>query len=249
MSAVKKIYMASDQHFGASGLESSLEREKKFVRWLGAIQDNAEAVYLLGDLFDFWFEYRRVVPRGYARLLGKLAELTDGGIEVSVFAGNHDMWYRDYFPNEIGAQVYFEPVSRTFFGKRYFLAHGDGIGPGDYGYKALKKFLRHPLTRWTFARLHPNLGFALATKFSKTSRKATHKHELKDYGEQELMLRFARQMQADGADYDYYVFGHRHLPKRVPAGGAELIVLGDWLTDYSYLEIGPEGPEMKTFAG
>ncbi len=241
-------YFAADLHLGAPDAAASLEREKRFVRWLEAIRPTARSLYLLGDVFDFWFEYRRVVPKGYIRLLGKLAQLSDEGVELHLFAGNHDLWYRDYLPQQLGIQIYFAPQLVTLYGQTYFLAHGDGLGPGDYGYKLLKRFLRSPLTRWLFARIHPNTGMALALLFSTTSRKAGPDHGIRDLGEREYLRQFARSERQQQPGIDCFVFGHRHLFKdeALPQGG-RLIILGDWLRHFSYLEVGPAGAVLRRF--
>jgi UDP-2,3-diacylglucosamine pyrophosphatase LpxH len=166
----KNIYFASDFHLGAPNHESSLIREKSIVSWLDHIKDDAAEIYLVGDLFDFWFEYKRAIPKGFVRLQGKIAELTDKGIPVHIFTGNHDMWIFDYLPKELGVSLFRKPIEREFFGKRYLIGHGDGLGPGDRGYKFLKKVFANKFCQWCFARLHPNFGIWLADKSSKTSR-------------------------------------------------------------------------------
>jgi len=169
----KNIYFASDFHLGAPNHESSLIREKSIVSWLDHIKDDAAEIYLVGDLFDFWFEYKRAIPKGFVRLQGKIAELTDKGIPVHIFTGNHDMWIFDYLPKELGVSLFRKPIEREFFGKRYLIGHGDGLGPGDRGYKFLKKIFANKFCQWCFARLHPNFGIWLADKSSKTSRAKT----------------------------------------------------------------------------
>ena len=169
----KNIYFASDFHLGAPNHESSLIREKSIVSWLYHIKDDAAEIYLVGDLFDFWFEYKRAIPKGFVRLQGKIAELTDKGIPVHIFTGNHDMWIFDYLPKELGVSLFRKPIEREFFGKRYLIGHGDGLGPGDRGYKFLKKIFANKFCQWCFARLHPNFGIWLADKSSKTSRAKT----------------------------------------------------------------------------
>ena len=168
-----KIYFISDFHLGVPDYERSLDREKKIVRWLEFIKTDAAELYLLGDVFDFWFEYKHAVPRGYVRLLGKLAELSDSGIKIHYFTGNHDMWVFDYIPKEIGATLYREPVIRTYGEKKFFIGHGDGLGPGDHGYKFIKKIFASKTCQWLFARFHPNFGTWLANYFSRKSRIAT----------------------------------------------------------------------------
>lgn len=248
MSEGKHIYFASDLHLGAPDAISSMVREKHFVRWLEYIRPKASAVFLVGDLFDFWFEYRRAVPKGYVRLLGKLAEMADEGIEIHLFYGNHDLWQRDYFQTQLGAQVHKDPIEREFFGKRFFIGHGDGLGPGDHGYKLLKKIFRNPVMQWCFHRLHPNFGIGLADYFSKTSRRKTGHKDAVDFGEKEYLLVFCREMLLRQPEIDYFVFGHRHLPKYLELEkGKYYCNLGDWITHFTYLEVGPEAVGMYRF--
>jgi len=154
----KYLYFASDLHLGAPNALQSIQREKAFIAWLNYIQPTAKAIYLLGDVFDFWFEYKTVVPKGYTRLFGKLAELSDTGIEIHFFKGNHDMWVLDYFEKELGLQIHSNELTFEWANKRFYLHHGDGLGPGDYKYKFLKQIFRSPICQWLFARLHPNFG-------------------------------------------------------------------------------------------
>lgn len=244
----RPVYIASDQHFGAPSAAASRLRELLFVRWLDHAAQDAAEIILLGDLFDFWFEWRSVVPRGYVRVLGKLAELRDGGLPITAYTGNHDLWHRDYFPQELGIPVLREPFERTWFGKRYFLAHGDALGPGDHGYKFIRRVFVSPVARWLFARLHPNFALWLANRSSATSRQATRKSDAIDKGEKEFLVRYVQGEVRQRDAYDYYVFGHRHLARWQPIGRrATLVVLGDWIHDYCYLKIAATGPAMMRF--
>jgi len=175
--SAKKIYFASDFHLGVPSYEKSLEREKLLVKWLDEIKKDAEEVYLMGDLFDFWFEYKHAAPKGFVRLLGKIAEITDSGIPVYLFTGNHDMWMFDYLPKEIGVKIYREPIEKKFGSKTFYLGHGDGLGPGDKGYKFIKKVFANKFCQWLFARLHPNLGIGMAHYWSRKSRVANGNDE------------------------------------------------------------------------
>jgi UDP-2,3-diacylglucosamine hydrolase len=165
-----KIYFASDLHLGVPNKEKSLEREKRFVKWLDEIKSDASAIYLVGDVFDFWFEYKKAVPKGYVRLLGKLAEISDSGIDIHFFTGNHDMWVFDYLEKEINLKIYRKPQEITINGKSFFIGHGDGLGPHDKGYKFIKKIFSNKLCQWLFARVHPNLGISIAEYWSQKSR-------------------------------------------------------------------------------
>lgn len=243
---VKKIYFASDFHLGAPDYESSLIREKKIVAWLEHIEDTAEEIFLVGDIFDFWFEYKRAVPRGFVRLLGKIAELTDKGIPVHVFTGNHDMWIFDYLPKEIGVKLYREPIEREFFGKSYFIGHGDGLGPGDKGYKFLKKVFANRFCQWCFARLHPNFGIWLADKSSKTSRAKSKGQDEVFLGEdKEWLIQYCKEV-LEKTHYDYFVFGHRHLPLEIKLeDNSTYYNLGEWINYCTYLEVDADSVELK----
>jgi UDP-2,3-diacylglucosamine hydrolase len=231
----KRIYFASDFHLGAPSYEASLAREKEIVKWLNACRKDAEEIFLVGDVFDFWFEYRRVVPRGFTRLLGTISEITDSGIPVHWFTGNHDMWIFDYLPQECGIQLHREPVVREWNGKRLMIGHGDGLGPGDHGYKFIKKVFASPLCQWLFARLHPNFGIWLANKSSGYSRSTTGDKDRIFLGEDnEWLVVYTREI-LQKEHFDYFIFGHRHLPLEIKLNDRSVYMnLGDWLKDYTY---------------
>ncbi len=244
----KKIYFASDFHLGAPDYDTSLVREKKIVDWLNHIAPTAKEIYLVGDIFDFWFEYKRAVPRGFVRLLGKIAELSDSGIPIHIFTGNHDMWIFDYLPKELGIELHREPIERTYFGKSYFIGHGDGLGPGDKGYKFLKKVFANKFCQWCFARLHPNFGIWLADRSSKTSRAKTGSDDEKFLGEEkEWLIQFCKEELAK-KHTDYFVFGHRHLPLSHDLGNnSTYFNLGEWINYCTYLEVSDNSVELKTW--
>jgi UDP-2,3-diacylglucosamine hydrolase len=232
----KKIYFASDFHLGAPNYEESLEREKKIVDWLNQIESDVEELYLLGDIFDFWFEYKHTIPKGSTRFLGKIAEFSDKGIPVHLFAGNHDMWIFGYLQKETGMIYHKKPLSATLKGKRFFLAHGDGLGPGDTSYKILKKIFRNKLAQWLFARIHPNLGITIARKWSHSSRIANGESPKFQGEEKELQVKYVKEL-AKKENYDYYVFGHRHKPIDMKIDpNIRYINLGDWITNFTYGE-------------
>jgi len=211
MTAGKKIYFLSDFHLGTPDAESSLAREKKIVDFLNSIRHDAAMIFIVGDMFDFWFEYRKVVPKGFVRLLGKLAELSDAGISISFFVGNHDMWMRTYFQEELGIPVYFEPKTYELMGKKFLVGHGDGLGPGDYGYKLLKKLFRNPLAQWLFGILPPSIGLGIANYYSRRSRAATGAEDDRFLGEEnEWLLMYCKEV-LQKEHFDFFVFGHRHL--------------------------------------
>ena len=243
-----KIYFASDLHLGVPDHASSLEREKHFVRWLDMIKEDCLELFLVGDLFDFWFEYKTVVPKGYVRLLGKLAELHDNGITIHYFTGNHDLWQRNYFPEEIGAKVYYDPIRRDILGRDFFIGHGDGLGPGDHGYKFMKKVFRNRVMQWMFHRFHPNFGIGLANYFSRMSRKKTGDKDAIDYGEKEFLTIFCRDTLKKEPEIDYFVFGHRHLPKELELEpGKFYINLGDWMGHFTYLRVSEDAVELLRY--
>lgn len=244
----KKIYFASDFHLGVPDYSSSLEREKRIVRWLNSIENDCEGLYLLGDVFDFWFEYKTVVPRGHVRLLGKLAELSDKGIHILYFTGNHDMWTFDYLTKEIGVELHRSPIEKEYNGKRFYIGHGDGLGPGDYGYKFIKKIFASRLCQWLFARLHPNLGVGIAQYFSKKSRVAMGNIDEVFLGEEKEWLLIHSQELLEKKHYDFLIFGHRHLPLDIDINGSShYINLGDWFKNNTYAVFDGEKLELKTF--
>jgi UDP-2,3-diacylglucosamine hydrolase len=235
LTAQKKIYFASDQHLGAPTSEKSKEREKKLVRWLDIVKEDAEAIFLLGDLFDFWFEYKTVVPKGFVRVLGKLAEIKDSGIPIYFFVGNHDLWMNDYFEKELGIPVYHEPKEFVFSGKTFLIGHGDGLGPGDNGYKRMKKVFTNPFCKWLFRWLHPDLGVRLAQHFSVKNKLISGEEDVAFLGEEkENLIQYCKQVLAT-KHYDYFVFGHRHLPMKLSLEkNSEYINLGDWISYFTY---------------
>jgi UDP-2,3-diacylglucosamine hydrolase len=231
----KHIYFASDFHLGVPSYEKSLEREKKIVSWLDHIAPTAQEIFLVGDIFDFWFEYKHAIPKGFVRLQGKIAELTDSGIPVHVFTGNHDMWIFDYLPKELGFILHREPVIREFNGKRFFIGHGDGLGPGDRGYKFLKRVFRNKFCQWAFARFHPNFGIWLANFSSRTSRGATGQtDEIFNGAQNEWLYLYCNEM-LKKEHFDHFVFGHRHMPLRFELQEQVFYTnLGDWLKYNTY---------------
>ena len=231
----KRVYFASDFHLGVPDPATSRDRERHIVRWLDAAAKDAEHIFLVGDIFDFWFEYREVIPKGYTRLLGKLAELRDKGIGISVFIGNHDMWMDGYFKDELDIPVHYEPKTYNIGGKRFYIGHGDGLGPGDHGYKMLKKIFRNPVCRALFSLIHPSWGIGLANYFSRKSRAATGMELEKFLGEENEWLAIYSKEILQQSHFDYFIFGHRHLPLDLQVGAdSRYINLGDWLYYCSY---------------
>jgi UDP-2,3-diacylglucosamine hydrolase len=252
MTVGKKIYFASDLHLGTPDYETSLNREKLFVQWLDMISVDAAEIYLVGDTFDFWHDYKTVVPKGYVRLLGKLAELSDKGIKLQIFTGNHDLWFDDYFEKELDAKIYAAPIERTFDGKLFFIGHGDGLGPKDHGYKFIKKVFTNPVCQWLFRWIHPDLGIRLAAYLSYRSRYSnTGSHELEKFlGEdREWLVQYSKRL-LERKPYDYFIFGHRHLPLDIQIKGeVRYINLGDWLDYNSYAIWDGSKLELKYYKG
>ncbi len=231
----KKVYFLSDFHLGIPDHSSSLKREKKIVDFLEKIKKETAVLFIVGDLFDFWFEYRKVIPKGYVRILGKLAELSDAGIQLHFFVGNHDMWMSGYFEKELNIPVYYQPASFEFNGQRFLVGHGDGLGPGDYGYKFLKRIFRNPLCKWFFSLVPPYFGIGLAAMMSKGSRSVTGETDARFLGEDKEWLIIYCREQLKQNSYDYFVFGHRHLPIDFQLSAtSRYINLGDWIRYYTY---------------
>ena len=225
----KKIYFASDFHLGAPNPNESRKREIQIIEWLNAIQKDAQALFLVGDIFDFWFEYKKVVPKGFVRIQAKIAELTDKGIEVYFFLGNHDMWMKNYFSEEIGVIMIENELQVEINERRFYISHGDGLGPGDYGYKFIKRVFRNPICQFLFSIVHPSLGLSLANYFSHRSRSNTGKKD-DNYSkkENEWLYQFCR-AQLKKEPFDYFIFGHRHLPMEITMESAVYINLGEWM--------------------
>jgi UDP-2,3-diacylglucosamine hydrolase len=240
----KKVYFASDFHLGIPDYATSVEREKRICKWLDEIKGDAEQLYLVGDLFDTWFEYRNVIPKGFTRFMGKLAELSDAGLHIEAFTGNHDLWMSGYFEKELDIPVHHRPVEREINGKKFFIGHGDGLGPGDTGYKVLKSVLRSGLAQWLYRRLHPDTGVGMASWFSKLGPK----HDsipVKEFqgADKEMLVQYCLG-KLEKQHVDYFIFGHRHLALEYPLPQNSLYVnLGDWIRYNSYGEF--DGKDLK----
>ncbi|WP_298478526.1 UDP-2,3-diacylglucosamine diphosphatase [uncultured Maribacter sp.] len=231
----KKVYFASDNHLGAPNIKQSLPREKKFVAWLDEIKEDAAAIFLLGDLFDFWMEYKMVIPKGFTRTLGKLAELSDAGIPIYYFVGNHDLWMNGYFEEELNIPVYHTTQQFKLNDTSFFIGHGDGLGPGDKGFKRMKKVFTNPLAKWLFKWLHPDIGVRLGQYLSVKNKLISGDEDVKFLGEEnEWLVQYAKR-KLESQHYDYFVFGHRHLPLEIDLNGKSTYVnLGDWISYYTY---------------
>ncbi len=243
----KKIFFVSDAHLGLPPLENSRERERLLVNWLEEKRSDADAFYLMGDIFDYWFEYKKVVPRGFVRLLGKLAEISDDGIPVYFFTGNHDVWVFDYLPQEVGIIVFREPVTHIYNNRKFYLAHGDGLGPGQFGYKLLKGIFTSRILQWLYARIHPNTATGFAHRWSKHSRFSQGNYVPWLGEENEHLIIHSKEVEKK-EHFDYYLYGHRHVPREVSIGeDSTVIYLGDWFINFSYAEFDGEKVNLKFY--
>ncbi|MBW7869175.1 MAG: UDP-2,3-diacylglucosamine diphosphatase [Brumimicrobium sp.] len=244
----KKIYFASDFHLGVPSYEESRKRENLLVQWLNEVSKDAETIFLIGDIFDFWFEYKHAIPKGFARLQGKIAELTDKGIQIHFFTGNHDMWMFGYHEKELGITMHREPITFEAQGKKLYIGHGDGLGPGDKGYKMIKKIFANRFFQWCFARLHPNFGIGIANYFSRSSRAATGTIDEKYLGDENEWLAIYSKEILQKEHFDYFVFGHRHLPINIALpDNSRYYNLGDWLRYYTYGVLDNGEFHLKTY--
>ncbi len=245
----KKIYFVSDAHLGTPNHAESLVREKSLVHLLDQMQEQAEEIYIVGDLFDFWFEYGKVIPKGFTRILGKLAELSDAGIPVHFFTGNHDVWMKDYFKKELNIPVYHESVVKNLKGKKFYIAHGDGLGPGDHGYKFLKAIFRNRFCQFLFRWLHPDIGISIADYWSKRSRYVSPGGEIEPWkgDDKEWLVLHSRSI-LERDHFDYFIYGHRHMPMDILLSEkSHYINLGDWITCFTYAEFDGEKLEIKYY--
>ena len=243
----KSIYFSSDNHLGAPNYSDSLIREKLFISWLDKIKTDAQVIFLLGDLFDFWFEYYKSVPKGFTRVLGKLAELSDSGIKIYFFVGNHDYWTRDYFQKEIGMEVLKKPTEFKINNKLFFIGHGDGLGPGDFKYKFLKRIFRNPLFIFLFRINYPWFGITLGNFFSRKNKILSGNNIKFKSKENEILYHFCKK-KLNVKHYDFFVFGHRHLPLKIELGNNSYYFnTGDWINHYSFLHFKDDSLELKYF--
>ncbi|MBS7332822.1 MAG: UDP-2,3-diacylglucosamine diphosphatase [Weeksellaceae bacterium] len=243
----KKVYFSSDHHFGAPNEKESLVREKLFVQWLDEIQNDCGVLFLLGDLFDFWFEYKHVVPKGFVRILGKLAELSDRGIPIYFFVGNHDLWMKDYLEEQINAIVFRDKQDFIINGKEFFIVHGDGKGPGDVGYKRMKKVFTNKFCQFLFYLLHPDLAMWLGITASRKNKMISGDEDVHFLGiDNEWLIQYSER-QLERKHYDFLVYGHRHLPMEIDIKKSKHINLGDWINYFTYGVFDGETFELKTY--
>ena len=244
----KQVFFASDNHLGAPTLAESRTREKHFVAWLDSIKGDAEVLFLLGDLFDFWFEYGTVIPKGFTRVLGKLAELSDAGIQIYFFSGNHDLWMNGYFEEELNIKVFHSPQEFLIGEKHFFIGHGDGLGPHDKGYKRFKKVVTNPFFKWCFKWLHPDIGVKIAQYLSVKNKLISGKEDVKFEGENtEWLVQYCRRKLSE-SHRDIFVFGHRHMPLNIKLNdNATYINLGDWIGHNTYGQFNGTKFDLKKF--
>lgn len=245
----KKIYFASDFHLGVPDQATSIAREKQLVKWLEMVRHDAHSIYLVGDMFDFWFEYKYTIPKGFIRFLGKLAELRDAGLPIYFFTGNHDLWMFDYFQKELDIEIYRQPQELQVGAHKILVGHGDGLGPGDNWYKVLKSGLfDNRFFQWLFARLHPNLGMYIAQKWSKSSRISNMEKEKFQSDANEYLFTWCQETEKAG-HHDFYIFGHRHLPLDLKVSdSSRYINLGEWVNFSPYAVYDGKDIQLKSFA-
>ena len=242
----KKIYFSSDNHLGIPSLQESHERERIFVKWLDKVKDDAEIIFLLGDLFDFWFEYKEAVPRGFTRSLGKLAELSDLGIKIYFFVGNHDMWMNGYFEKELNIKVFHKPHEFVINNKKFLIGHGDGLGPGDIGFKRMKKLFKSSIAKFLFKWVHPDFGVRIAQYLSTKNKLLSGKEDVIFKGEEnEWLAQYCKKILKQ-ENFDFFLFGHRHLPLDIKLSEhSRYINLGDWISYFSYAVFDGTDIELK----
>lgn len=244
----KKVYFASDQHFGIPNATESRKREDRFIRWMDEIKADAQIIFLMGDLFDFWHEWKYVVPKGYIRVLGKIAELKDSGIEIYFFVGNHDLWMKNYFQEELGIPVFFEKQYFEINNRQFLLAHGDGLGPGDKGYKRMKKVFTNPLAQWAFRWLHPDIAMRIANYMSQKNKMISGDEDKQFLGEDKEFLILYSKEKLKTEKINYFVYGHRHLPMVLDLSpDSKYVNLGDWISYFTYGVFDGNSFGLKTY--
>lgn len=242
----KKAYFASDFHLCTLHSAVGKSREEKIVQWMKEIKSTCGVLFLVGDIFDFWHEYKYAVPKGHIRLLGVLADFRDSDIPVIIFTGNHDIWMYDYFEQELQLTIYRRPQVFILDNKKFFVAHGDGLGPGDKKFKFLKKIFTAPFFQWCFRWLHPDIGIKIAALWSEKSRTDPAMEQYMG-DDREFLLQYARRKLQE-QPCDYYIFGHRHLPLDIALSpNVRYFNLGDWIVNHTYLEYDHENCYLKKY--
>ena len=243
---ILKTYFLSDIHLGFPTPEKSLIREKKLVAFLDEIKTDADEIFFVGDIFDFWWEYKKVVPRGFVRFLGKVAELADFGIKISFFTGNHDIWLKNYLPEELGVKIHTKPIEYSLYGKSFYIAHGDGLGDGDWQYKVLKKIFTSKLLQWFYSRIHPNSALGFGHRWSKNRGKKEKYIDFLGEDKEHLIL-YSKEILKQ-KHYDYFLFGHRHIPMIYPISqNTKYLNTGDWISNFTFIIADNSGVELMTY--
>ena len=226
-------------------MEHTRDNEKRVVAFLDSIKEDADAIYLLGDILDYWYEYRYVVPRGYVRFFGKLAELSDSGIKIVWLKGNHDIWIFDYIPNELGIEVKDGVLIKEIHGKKIFMNHGDGVGKLEPSFKFIRGMFRNKFCQWAFSGIHPRWTVPFAYKWSSYSRKEGEARGIPEESLLKNLREFVSEYHKQHPDIDYFIFGHVHVLSREKiADGCEMIVLGEWIHTFSYARLGDKGIDL-----
>ena len=231
------VYFISDAHLGSRALTSMRTRERRLVSFLDAVKDKASAIYMLGDMFDFWFEYRNVIPKGYTHFLGKLSELTDRGVEIHFFIGNHDIWCKDYLTEECGVIMHYEPMTVDIEGKLFYLAHGDGLGDTDWKFRMLRGMFHNPILQWLFAGIHPRWSVHFGLEWAKHSRLKHERDGAPRYmGEQsEPLVAYSKEYLMHHPEINYFIYGHRHIELNLMLSrDTRLLILGEWTDLFTY---------------
>ncbi|MCH5229190.1 MAG: UDP-2,3-diacylglucosamine diphosphatase [Muribaculaceae bacterium] len=246
----KYTYFLSDLHLGAPYMEDSRDSEKRIVAFLDSISGSADTIYLMGDILDYWYEYRYVVPRGYVRFFGKLSQLSDSGVKIIWFKGNHDIWIFDYLPRELGIEVRDGWSIDEIYGKKVFLNHGDGVGKLEPSFKIIRSIFRNKFCQWMFAGIHPRWTVPFAYNWSAHSRKGGEQRGIPDEKLLKNLRDFVDEFHAGHPDINYYIFGHVHVFSREEIkDGCEMIVLGEWIHTFSYARMNTEGLELLKWHG
>jgi UDP-2,3-diacylglucosamine hydrolase len=249
LSGNKKVFFASDFHLGllVSTKEREEAREKKIISWLNSIEEEAQTLFLVGDIFDFWFEYKHAIPKGFTRFFGKIASMVDNGIEVYFFTGNHDLWMFKYLQSELGITIYYDPIELKINNTKLYVGHGDGLGPGDNYYKFLKKIFTNPVAHWMFKWLHPDIGIGFAKRWSRHSRISKGEPDETYLGDKEYLIQFCKSKESEN-HHDYYIFGHRHLPLEVDINNtSKYFNLGEWVKSCTYGVFDGISFQLKTY--
>lgn len=234
---MKNIYFLSDAHLGSLAIEHSRTQERRLVNFLDQIKDKAAAIYLLGDMFDFWYEFKTVVPKGYTRFLGKLSELTDMGVEIHFFTGNHDIWCDDYLEKECGLIIHKKPLTTELYGKEFYLAHGDGLGDPDKKFQFLRSLFHNKILQALYSCIHPRWSIAFGLNWAKHSRLKRENGKEPDYmGEdKEYLVLYTKEYLKSHPDINYFIYGHRHIELDLQLSKtSRVLILGDWISLFTY---------------